>query len=93
MKVYRVYRTFHETDGSESGTWEYGIFDDRSRAMERAKEVAEEWNKNEWQGTAEVKVNEKAGWVSVEEGWDSDSFIVREYEVNEAISQQIVGYT
>jgi hypothetical protein len=89
MKVYRVYHPFHASD--ESGTIEFGIFLDRNKAVEILKKI---YKKNKKENPEYRFVfNPKKGVFHIYDGFDSWSYYIEEFDVNEEIERKNIGYT
>ena len=89
MKVYRVYSPFHQSD--ESGTYEYGIFSSREKAVERLKEIYKKEIKENPDYKFEFKP--KRGALHIDDGFDIWSYYIEEFDVDEEIKRVNIGYT
>jgi hypothetical protein len=89
MKVYRVYCPFHEPD--ESGTKEFGIFLDRNKAVEILKKIYKKERKENPEDRFAFKP--KKGALHIYDGFDSWSYYIEEFEVDEKIERENIGYT
>jgi len=89
MKVYRVYHPFHAPD--ESGTKEFGIFSDRNKAVEILKKIYKKKKKENPEFRFAFKP--KKGVLHVYDGFDSWSYYIEEFEVDEKIERKNIGYT
>ena len=86
MKLYRVYKSYHESDCS--GTVEFGCYSSIEQAEKRISEV---WKNRNY---PEPKPEDKStsGW-SVDDGWDFISIKIVEMEVDKDIEKDCYGYT
>jgi hypothetical protein len=91
MKVYRVYEHYHIS--CESGTYEYGIFSSREKALERLKEIYEK-EKKEYPRN-KFKFNSKKGYLYVKDrlAYFDRQVCIDEFELDEKINYFNFGYT
>jgi len=87
MKVYRVFETYHASDGS--GTIEYGIFSSKEAAAKQAWKI---WNKKGYPKD-EVKEFPSGSLFCYEDSLEVYDIEVREYELDEELEMDITGYT
>ena len=90
MKIYRVYEHYHIS--CESGTYEYGIFSSREKAVERLKKIYKE-SKKEYPKN-KFEFSPKKGYLYIKDYLDWDRKIyIQEFELDEKMNYFNLGYT
>jgi hypothetical protein len=88
MKIYRVYRPYHEFD--KSGTVEYGYFSTKELALERLNKLYKEFCQKYGSKNITLESNKI---IIYEGGFDYSVIKTEEIELDKEIDEDNIGYT